>query len=90
MSAGPASPDSNWELRKDLESLKLSVNYTYLDSEDLDAEQPLPLVPESQINFILDSYPDPTGELSFWGTGALGYPDAYTGTTFSRCRTTSY
>ncbi len=63
--------------RKELESLKLSVNYTFIDSEDLDAELPLPLVPESQINFNLDFMPRADWQLSLWGTGALGIETLY-------------
>jgi iron complex outermembrane receptor protein len=54
------------------EKLKLSADYAYLDSKDMDTDQPLPLVPESQISVILDVLPRPDWTLSFWGTGGLG------------------
>jgi outer membrane receptor protein involved in Fe transport len=56
----------------DFERLKLSANYAYVDSTDLDTGRPLPLVPKSQINMILDVLPRPDWTLSFWGRGASG------------------
>jgi iron complex outermembrane receptor protein len=64
-------------LQKNLESMKLSLNYTFLDSKDLDLDQPLPLVPSSQINFMFDVLPRHDWRLSLWGTGALGIQTTY-------------
>jgi outer membrane receptor for ferrienterochelin and colicins len=64
-------------LNKDLEKLRLSANYTFTDSEDLEAEQQLPLVPRSQVNFMFDVLPRPDWKLSLWGTGALGIETLY-------------
>lgn len=64
-------------LQKDLETLRLSANYTFLDSKDLEADQPLSLVPKSQVNFVLDVLPKPDWKLSLWGTGAMGIQTEY-------------
>jgi iron complex outermembrane receptor protein len=64
-------------LRKDIDRANLSVNYTFIESKDLDADQPLPLVPGSQINFQLDFLPRPDWTLSAWGTGALDLQTTY-------------
>jgi iron complex outermembrane receptor protein len=64
-------------LRKDLGKLKMSVNYTFLDSEDRDTGQPLPLVPRSQINYILDIRPRRDWTVSFWAAGAMDIETLY-------------
>jgi iron complex outermembrane receptor protein len=64
-------------LQAKLERLRLAVNTTYIDSKDLDTEQPLPLVPGFQINFNLDVLPQPDWRLSLWATGALDIQTAY-------------
>lgn len=64
-------------LEKDLETSKLSVNYTFIDSKDLDTDRPLPLVPGSQINFLLDVMPRKDWKLSAWGAGALDIQTTY-------------
>jgi outer membrane receptor protein involved in Fe transport len=50
--------------------LKLAANYTFLDTEDRVSGRPLPFVPKSQLNFILDYVPARCWEIAFWGIGA--------------------
>jgi len=57
--------------------LRLSADYTYLDSKDVDTELPLPLVPESRVSLILEVSPHPDWTLSLWGAGGLGAQTYY-------------
>jgi iron complex outermembrane receptor protein len=66
-------------LRKDLEKLRLSTNYTMTDSEDSESGRPLPLVPRSQYSFMLDILPRADWRLSFWAAGAADIETEYDG-----------
>lgn len=55
---------------KSLEWLRISGNYTYLDAQNEDADAPLPLVPKSQGNAVIDILPASNWRISLWGIAA--------------------
>ncbi len=54
------------ELRKQLDWLGMSANYTYLDSENRDTGRPLDLVPKSAFNTVLEFRPTPHWQINLW------------------------
>ncbi len=57
------------EFQKALKWLNFSLNYTYLDGVNEDENRPLDLVPESQLNFILDVFSKNKLQFTLWGLG---------------------
>jgi iron complex outermembrane receptor protein len=57
------------EFQKALKWLNLSLNYTYLDGVNEDENRPLDLLPESQLNFILDVFSKNRFQFTLWGLG---------------------
>ena len=57
------------EFQKALKWLNFSLNYTYLDGVNEDENRPLDLLPESQLNFILDVFSKNRLQFTLWGLG---------------------
>jgi outer membrane receptor protein involved in Fe transport len=57
-------------VEKKMDWLRVSANYTYLDAVNEDAAMPLPLVPQSQANAVVDFLPAPNWRVTLWGLAA--------------------
>ncbi len=57
------------EFQKTLKWLNFSLNYTYLDGVNEDENRPLDLLPESQLNFVLDVFSKSKIQFTLWGLG---------------------
>jgi len=55
------------EFQKAISWLNLSVNYTYLDGKNEEENRPLDLLPESQLNFVLEVMDKNKVQFNLWG-----------------------
>lgn len=56
-----------FEFQKALRWLNFSVNYTYLDGKNEEENRPLDLIPESQLNFVLNIMDRKKLQFTLWG-----------------------
>ncbi len=60
------------EAQKKVSFFSISANYTYLNAENEEENRPLDLVPDSQLNFVLDVTTKKNLQFTVWGLAVSG------------------